>query len=596
MGDREELMELRRLEELEARAAAASSPQPVASAKPQEASLTDRALGSGVGRTLLGMATPVLGIGQAAAHLTDPLTGLELGPKADAALKEIEASKRRGMERAGENIDVAGVVGQGIGALAPSTAVTKVLGHGAGPISRALVSGAQGAAVAGATPTKGEDFGTEKTSQMVTGGALGGLFSLGSNVVRGGAKVIRDVVRPLTEKGRATILDLFQQARVPEEARAKVAEALRTGKAIVPGSKPTAGEMVAHVPEATSLASHQRVLEKMSHPVATAPGFAARRAEQEAARLGQVQSFAKTPADLDAALQLRKDKAGELYTKAYQQVVKDRLPAEIGKNPYVKDAMGDALKLSEANQVNPKNNITQFGHYLKISLDKQLAKTGDGALHETEKRAVQGAKEKLVDWLVKKNPTYGQARDTFRDLSKDPNQMQVGQVLEEALRSPLGTKERSTVFANALANAPRTIKKATGQAVTDDLGKVLTPENMQKVNAVKADLARYDQYRNLARQSSAGGADTIPGNVEASLPNILSRPAMIANFVMKKIGESAEDKIAKEAAQRYLNNPEAIARALMRDPNMAGKYQQIIESLMRQAPVAAGVAGGQIGR
>lgn len=574
-----------------------NSPQAAAPEQPK-ASRLDTVIGSMGGRLALGAASPFLGVGQAGAHLVDAIAGTELGKKADSGIQAIEASKKRGMQAFGhdpESIDWMGIAGSLLPGSAIAKGVGKVLPAAVGPLSRAGVAAAQGATVSAATPTKGEDFSNEKTGQVLTGAGLGGLFSLGGDLVKGGAKFVGDAIRPLTEKGRAQILDLFQQSKVPENARQKVAQALMQYKELVPGSKPTAGELMANMPESTSLASHQGVLERMSYPVATAPQFASRRASQEAARLGEIQSFAKTPADLAAALKLRKDTAENLYGQAYSANMTKPIPKDIAGNPYVKDAMADAAKLAESNGVNPATDVTQFGHYLKIGLDKQLSRTGDGALHDTEKKAVGTIKDKLVDWLIQQNPQYGAARDTFRRMSQDPNQMQVGQVLEDALRSPLGTKERSTVFANAVNNAPNTIKKATGQRVTDDLSKILTPQNEQKVKAVMDDLTRVGQYRNLAKQSSAGGSDAIPGNVEVALPNILSRPAMIANFMMKKIGESAEEKITKEAARRYLDDPQAIANALLRQP-VTSRNQQILEALMRQSPVAAGTLGGQVGR
>lgn len=580
-----------------------ATPAPAAEEPAQPASLMDKVVGSAAGRTVLGMASPLIGAAQAGAHVGDAInrmTGTDpvISPWLDKQLKELEASKKRGMESYGhepDSVDWMGMIGSFLPGAAMAKGVASALPAATGPAGRAGVAALQGATVGASQPSQGEDFAGEKMLQGGLGAVFGGIGSLGTDLAESGAKIVGDIVRPLTEKGRAKILDLFQQSKVPENAREVVAKALSTGKEIVPGSKPTAGELVAHVPEATSLASHQATLERMSNPVALAPQFAARRGAQEGAREGMIQSFAKTPQDLEAALKTRKDVAGALYKQAFETPVKKAIPDEILANPYVKDAMPDALKLAEASGFKPtQDNITQFGHYLKIGMDKQLSRTGDGALHDTEKKAVGAAKEKLVEWMTKNNDPYAKAKSEFVRLSQEPNQMQVGQVLEDALRSPLGTKERGTVFANAMNNAPNTIKKATGQRVHDDLDKILTPENKQKADAVMKDLARFDQYKNLSRMSSGGG-EAIPGNIEPSLPNILSRPAMIANFIMKKVGEGAEEKMAKAAARRYLDDPEAIARALLRSDQPA-RYQQIIDALMRQAPVVGGIVAGQAGR
>lgn len=578
--------------------------QPRHTAPQPTASRLDTVVGSGVGRILLGAAQPYLGIGQAGAHLIDTVAGTELGKKADSGLQAIEASKKRGMQAFGhdpEGIDLAGFGGSLLGAAPIANMARSALPAAVGPLSRAGVSAVQGAAVGAASPTKGEDFSSEKARQALMGGALGGLFSIGSDLVRGGAKVVGDVIGPLTEKGRAAFLDQFQQRMVPKEARERIAQALMQGREIVPGSTPTAGEIMASHPESTSLASHQATLERMSYPIATAPEFAARRAAQESARLGQIHSFGKTPADLAAGLKDRETIAGTLYQHATgQSVPKNQALHDLLRRPSMQDAYTVAERGAKERGgiIAGDKDPTISGEDLqrmKLAMDDQVSTPERFGLVASQAREVNQSRRALIDWMIQHVPGYEKARDTYRNLSQAPNQMQIGQVLEDALRSPLGTKERSTVFANAVNNAPNTIKKATGQRVYDDLSKILTPENEQKVKSVLDDLARHDEYLRRVRQSTSGSAGAIPGNVEPALPNILSRPAMVANYAMKKIGESAEEKIAKEAARRYLDDPQAIARALLRTSPVS-RNRQIIDALMRHAPVAAGTIGGQVDR
>ena len=355
-----------------------AAPAPALEEPVQPASLMDKVVGSAAGRTALGLASPLIGAAQAGAHVGDMIneaTGQRkiVSPWIDEKLKELDASKKRGMEHYGhdkDSVDWMGMMASFLPGAAIAKGVAGALPAVTGPVGRALVGGAQGAAVGASQPTTGDEFASEKMTQGGLGALLGGAGSLATDLVKGGAKIVGDVVRPLTEKGRSQILDMFQQSKVPEHARQRVADALRTGKELVPGSKPTAGELIADVPEATSLASHQGVIERMSNPVATAPGFAARRSAQEGARLGNIQSFAKTPQDLEAALENRKKVAEQLYAQAYKTPTAEALPEEMLANPYTRAALPDAKRLAQANKLNMQGPLQRL--QVRSSVDQPM--------------------------------------------------------------------------------------------------------------------------------------------------------------------------------------------------------------------------------
>jgi hypothetical protein len=668
------------------------------SAPPQQpkASRLDVALGSMGGRLALGAASPVLGVGQAGAHLIDAVAGTNLGKKADEGIQAIEAGKKRGMAAFGhdpESMDWMGLAGS----LLPGAGIAKLVGNAlpaaTGVLGRAGVAAAQGGAVSAASPTYGEDFGSQKAGQIASGTALGGISSLGLDALKGAGYVIGEAVRPITKKGRALILDLYQRKLVPEQARAPIAQALAEGGEIVANSKPTAGELMARIPESTSLASHQAILEKMSNPVATAPYFAARREAQEAARLAPIDLIAGTPDDMASAIQARKAATDPMRDAALMRanVAGEALPGlrekvtrgerDIRKSfAQLKDMPerasrrdGDALLSAvELHGVPPKPLLSQRDIVKRQLLEEQIAnriaetasakdaiaqmkeggmkalrpdsilKNIEGAMKDREFRASElvgktlghvreridalTSREGNIDafdlYMVRKElgnviARFSEETKTFdkkltagvlskiqnviddaiedaggkgwreylEEYSKrsvDIDRMQKGVQLRKALRSSLDTKERGTAF-GSMVDEER-----------DELAKKLSGEQLRSVEAVKADLARYDEYLKRVRQSTSGG-QVIPGGVEPMLPNLLSRPAMLANFIMKKAGESAEDKIAREAMRRYLDDPNAIASALLR-PTVQPRYEQIINAVMQRAPVVSGVAGGQVGR
>jgi hypothetical protein len=184
---------------------------------------------------------------------------------------------------------------------------------------------------------------------------------------------------------------------------------------------------------------------------------------------------------------------------------------------------------------------------------------------------------------------YGLAREAYKVKSGPINRMQVGQELEKTLTTPLGTSERGAMFAKAIEDAPRTIKRATGQQMFDTLEDVLRPEQAQSVRNVAADLARKDAFERLARGTRVSGADAIPGQVGLPLPNLLSRPAMIANFVLRHAGKSSENKIAQLVAEQYLN-PNQFAASLEEVP---ARYAPMMNAMRQRVPALAGAAMGR---
>jgi len=519
--------------------------------QPQQASLTDRALGSGVGRTLLGIATPVLGIGQAAAHLTDPLTGLGLGPKADAALKEIEASKRRGMERAGENIDVAGVFGQGIGALAPAGAVTKVLGRGAGPVTRALIGGTQGAVVAGATPTKGEDFGSEKTSQMVTGGALGGLFSLGSDVVRGAGRVI-DIFKPYFQKegykelakqavvknvGKENLRDVVAasmsaRSRLPAHAPASGAQG-----PVLPGSPMTAAEAVSRIPQGSPVQAMQKLTYTTPGGPSKLGGELARNAiaAQEAGKkIVEAQTAPLRTAALEAA-----NRSGQLrispIVRGLDAMLKD---PEVYGSPTTKKAI--------------------------VSVGKALEK--------------MAAKNKRID----ANALYAFKREG------------VNQVIDDVFKQAdpkIGNEFKARHLIKVKGLIDDAIEGAGGAT-----WKQYLKEYSKGMQNIQADIeSKEAMYKPLQKTMLQKGSQIARGEIPLEGgPPLLHRAYTFSKWVPRARAEILEPKIDAYLADLFSDSGK-FGQA-MSAAQQASHRQKVIEALMRQAPVAAGVIGGQVGR
>jgi len=672
MGDREELLELRRLAELEAKASGGTT-------APAPASLADKMVGGWGGRTLMGMASPVLAAAQ--------LLGGETGRK---AVGELDAMKQRGMAAEGKDgFDWYGL----LGSMVPSTAIAKgvsaALPAAQSVLGRAGVGATQGAAVAAGQPVSAsqpEDFWPEKAAQVGTGATVGGLVPLGIDAVKGVSNVVRRAVEPLREKGRAAILQRYQESLLGDNATTKqrVVDALTQAKAVVPGSRPTAGEALAALdpvtgkpmlPEATGLMAHQQSISKMR---SVSPEFAKRAAEQELARASALSSIARNEGALEGERSVRSTITSPMREAALTQAnvagqevpqlertitqatratdkAQKQLAAMQPKTPPVDpNALRSAVE-THAPAPLPTPLRTQSELMRMKLLPEQIKKRGQeiasarAALQELEAQGMQPLRagnitksitaiasdkeyrasdvvQKTLGDLSEKIAALADKRGTidafdlytvrkeagntiqkfadesktfdkrltsgllssvqkkiddaieaaggkgwkeylskYQELSRPINRMETGQTLMNALQNPLETGERSQVFA---------------KAVKDSDLSALSPKDFMDVRGIADDLSRTDAFQRLARGTKISGSEAIPGNVGVPLPNLLSRPAMIANFLMRHAGSSAEDKIAQVAARQYLN-PNILAQGL--NPPIPSRFQPLIDALVQQA-------------
>lgn len=171
------------------------------------------------------------------------------------------------------------------------------LAAGAGGVraAQALRMGTLGQAAAGGAATaitqplstEPQDlasFVSDKIEQIGAGAVLGLLTQAGFSAASKTGKFLRDLTAPITSAGRERLLrNKLQELAGPE--REKIANALSRAEEIVPGSRPTAGEALANVPEAVEL---QALQQRLARQPGVAPVFAARQAEQQAARQAQL--------------------------------------------------------------------------------------------------------------------------------------------------------------------------------------------------------------------------------------------------------------------------------------------------------------------
>ena len=157
--------------------------------------------------------------------------------------------------------------------------------------------------------------------------------------------------------------------------------------------------------------------------------------------------------------------------------------------------------------------------------------------------------------MGEKNPSYDKMRTQFAEESIPINQMQIGQYLIDKLSPALADYganplQRSGVFAQALRDAPGTLKKSTGFNRYEKLTDVLTKPQMRAVSDVAESLGRQATYKNLAQEGNQRVAGLLGLN-EKLLPSTgpLDREYMIfktiLNRIQGKISQQSLDYISK---------------------------------------------------
>ena len=235
--------------------------------------------------------------------IVDPFWGalkMLTGGKVDAINNLAQASERATQEGrkaiGSEGFDWMQLAGN---VVSPLNKVLPVKGATAlGTTGKMAGSGAVSAGLQPVTEGTPVEQTAQQLKQMFLGGALGG--AIGGGVASAGkaSDIVKEIVKPFTESGRTDILLARLKEIVPAEKWDEVVTSLRNATELVPGSKPTAAEATANIPEATALAAYQRSLGKAE---GISPKFAARTAEQEAARLQQLQTLGGNEANINAA-------------------------------------------------------------------------------------------------------------------------------------------------------------------------------------------------------------------------------------------------------------------------------------------------------
>lgn len=283
---------------------------------------------------------PLLGINQLLAETG--IFGERVKKGATAVVQQYEKATQEGRARQGSEgfdfVQLGGAVLSPVNKLAPVPAAPTAIG-------RIKEGAAVGTLFGGIQPvTDADNYLEEKFKQLGAGAFFGGLISGGVETAGKLSKVFKDLAKPLTESGRIEVLRNYLKG-LTKDKQADIVASLRGAEEIVAGSRPTAAQAVAEIPEATALAAYQRSLERVPQRGISAQ-FAGREAEQEAARLAELRTLGGDEASIAAARTQREAMTAPLREEALSQAnlagqIAPRLEAEIASKYQSK---GQALR------------------------------------------------------------------------------------------------------------------------------------------------------------------------------------------------------------------------------------------------------------
>jgi hypothetical protein len=354
------------------------------------------------------------------------------------------------------------------------------------------------------------------------------------------------VVNALNPKSAALIS--ATEGRGPE-----IVNALRNANPSTPGYAPTAGEAITEL-GLTKYPSLQQEVARF------APTEYYQRGQAQNAALMQPLNVAES---IPTAIAKRGAETGPMYEAATApgkvadvSKVASHIDSVLERNP------GNTALVNEFNII--KKGLTDESGALRTDA-QQISSTVDNikaALKDEKNSFIKGELNKAKDMLIDSIPGYTQAQKEFARQSKPINQMEVADFLKTKLGSALRDENKLTPasYANALANAPSTIKRATGLPAYENLSEIITPAQMKVLDGIKSDLATRAIFEEQAAAGSKLGK-VIPAGAIPTAPHFLSKIVTVANTIINKLQGRIDRKVATELAIEMLN-PETAALSL----------------------------------
>lgn len=491
-------------------------------------------------------------------------------------------SRDTGYKLAGTLADPVGLtVAGGAAKILP---VAKVLGQGfVGGTKAVATNAAAGAAAGGIVGGLSED-GTALEGATL-GGALGVALPAAIATGRYIGRRLGEVANLITPGGAKRISDKYVNTIISEANKDEIILALKNAPELLQGSKPTASQAVSNLPSGSPIQAHQKLVSQESGGISAQ--FGQRIADQRAA--GQkALSFAGTEDEIQTLVAARTKAVDPFYRAVEKSTASVKSSSVVNEINDIIDKnvnraaiadplrkIRDALVLKTDKGWRLENNPQNLKSLSDDISDMMGKKTVDGK-DEFNVKVLRQIKEKLDKQIGIAEPSYAQAQTVFADMSKPINVMQIGSTLKDKLLNPSGTETPGT-FLRAWDNEKKLMKEAIGFG-RKGADSYLTPQQMDDVGALVKDLERNVSSKNPLQKTDLRGGVNVAGETTVSLPNLLSRPAMMANYVLKMAGRNIEPEIDAYLAKLYLN-PKELGKVLSKvDPAQRARFNAIVQS------------------
>jgi hypothetical protein len=494
-----------------------------------------------------------------------------------------------------------GAGAKALGAKNLGTALGSVQGlnfsGGLGSVGTQLLGkGITGAASSAAVDPTLETAGYGAVANM----ALPDIIKLGAMPIKWTGKAIGNIARPYLPGG--SIRSAGRMAR--ELAGEKVDDIMKLLGRAKPGE--TAGQ--AAVPAGSAEFSAGQKIMKNYRP----SEYAAIEAKQEAARKA---SLANITPNLDEAKMARAEATGPLYQVAEESTVPldEELSDLLTRMPRgtVRSAKDIARMESRPFVMGEYKPPTQTSNSLMgvTTTPEEFPEITGAALHDIKRalsdkafgpmaatgagRDAQAASRSVMDdylaALEDKVPSYGQARQTYAEMSKPVNQAELLGRAKKVLEGP-GGAERVGPFLNILGSGEDTfLKHASGAPRYKSLEEALTPEQFNVIQGIGGELNRDLAESGLAQAGAQKAREEIyKFGDQISTPQFLDRAWVVARSLLKGF-EGVGTQRTINSLSELMMDPARLAEVMRK---AAPADRQILQKAMQLLPAATAATQG----
>jgi len=420
-----------------------------------------------------------------------------------------------------------------------------------------------------------DNFGRAKATQLVSGGLIGGVVPPAMVPLKGAFDVVKYLARPFNKAGQLADLKKVYLG-LAGDARTKIIHSLENATTHIKGSKPTSGQAIAEgamklgddgLPQnfGGSIAKLEQGLAKK---MVTGDALKTVYGKQAARRSNAISNLVDSGDDaLVNALSARTNATKPFYDiveKSTKSVNPSKVLAAIEKHLIInKNQTSVTVPLKDIQKMivasGKPETSPQALHSLSKHIGNLMSKKTPGGQNEFDVKVLSDIKKVLDTQIGKAEPAYKMAHKVHKQYSEPVNQIEVSRELGRALENAV-KEESPTPFLRAIEDAPKLLKKSTGFARYNKLSDVMNGTQIKEITKVKQELLRQAKERNLARNTESVTA-VLEGQIEPTLPNLLSRPMMMANFVLRKVGEGMGPKYERLAIE-IQKNPKQLIKIL----------------------------------